>query len=145
MNPFQSLRDYERFIYTLQQRFPSIERSTLVVARRGSMIAIVRGELGFKNGYRITVSERLVLDTGIAVIDFYGYELWRHSTKFAWYDSQSHPDDPSLQSTLPHHKHIQPNIKHNRVPAPNMRFDKPNFPALIQEIETLIEKNIEVD
>jgi hypothetical protein len=32
MNPFASLREYERFVYTLQQQFPRIVRSTLVVA-----------------------------------------------------------------------------------------------------------------
>ena len=30
MNPFQSLRDYEEFVYTLAQRVPSIEASTLI-------------------------------------------------------------------------------------------------------------------
>lgn len=29
MSPFASLREYERFIYTLQQQFPRIVRSTL--------------------------------------------------------------------------------------------------------------------
>ena len=33
MNPFQSLREYERFVYTIQQRVPGILRSTLVVAQ----------------------------------------------------------------------------------------------------------------
>jgi hypothetical protein len=40
-----------------------------------------------------------------------------------------------LASTHPHHKHVPPGIKHNRIPAPNMRFTKPNLPALIEEIE----------
>jgi|GEM_PF-4739322 len=35
MNPFSSLREYEHFVYTLQQQFPSITRSTLVVIQRG--------------------------------------------------------------------------------------------------------------
>ncbi len=42
-----------------------------------------------------------------------------------------------LQSldTHPHHKHIPPDIKHNRVPAPGLSFTQPNLPFLIEEIE----------
>ena len=39
MNPFQSLREYEQFVYTLQQQFTSIHSSTLVVAQRGRYYA----------------------------------------------------------------------------------------------------------
>lgn len=47
----------------------------------------------------------------------------------------------TMQSTYPHHKHIHPDIKHNRIPAPEMSFSKPNLPALIREIEAIITKN----
>jgi len=57
MTPFQSLREYERFVYTLQQR---------------------------------------------------------------------------------HHKHIPPDIKHHRVPAPGLSFSSPNLSFLITEIETTL-------
>jgi hypothetical protein len=43
-----------------------------------------------------------------------------------------------LQSTYPHHKHVPPDIKHNRTPAEEMSFVQPNLPALIREISTLI-------
>ena len=43
MNPFQSLYEYERFIYTLQQRHPSVLQSTLIVARRGRGLATMVG------------------------------------------------------------------------------------------------------
>ena len=66
MNPYQSLRDYEEFIYTLPQQFRSI-------------------------------------------------------------------------SSHPHHKHVPPDIKHHRIPAPELSFTKPNLPFLIQEIEQLLE------
>ena len=42
------------------------------------------------------------------------------------------------QSTHPHHKHIPPDIKHNRIPAPGLSFDEPNLPFLIREVEGLI-------
>lgn len=41
----------------------------------------------------------------------------------------------ALASTHPHHKHIPPDIKHNRIPAPSLGFTQPNLPFLIQEIE----------
>ncbi len=43
MFPFQSLRRYEHFVYTLQQDFPSIKRSNLIVVKRGKHIAQLRG------------------------------------------------------------------------------------------------------
>ena len=38
------------------------------------------------------------------------------------------------------YKHVPPDIKHNRIPAPGMSFIRPNLPALIQEIEALVER-----
>ncbi|MEN8215749.1 MAG: hypothetical protein ABFS56_05115 [Pseudomonadota bacterium] len=35
-----------------------------------------------------------------------------------------------LASTHPHHKHIPPDIKHNRIPAPILSFTHPNLPEL---------------
>lgn len=35
---------------------------------------------------------------------------------------------------------LPPDLKYNRIPAPEMSFTQPNLPALIQEIETLIER-----
>ena len=49
--------------------------------------------------------------------------------------SQGHPNDPELQSTHPHHKHIPPDMKHHRVPAPDISFKEPNLTFLIREIE----------
>jgi hypothetical protein len=37
--------------------------------------------------------------------------------------------------TYPHHKHIPPNIKRNRIPAPDLSFTRLNLPFLIEEIE----------
>ncbi len=52
MNPFSSLAEYERSVYTLPQQFASILRSTLVVIRRGRQFAELSGELAFAGGYR---------------------------------------------------------------------------------------------
>lgn len=142
MNPFQSLRDYEEFVYTLQHSFPAIQSSSLVVIRRGKRVAILQGELTFAYGYRMVIKERLSYDDAV-VIEAYGYELWHNIEKIAWYDSQPHPDDPSLAGTHPHHKHIPPNIKRNRIPAPQISFTQPNLPVLIQEIEDLVKETEE--
>jgi hypothetical protein len=139
MNPFQSLREYEEYVYTLKQQFPSIQRSTLVIIRRGKRTAVLQGEIAFTNGYRISLKERLSCDSGPLLIEDYGYELWHNNEKIAWYDAQPHTNDPALASTHPHHKHIPPDIKHHRIPAPNMSFIQPNLAVFIQEVEKLIE------
>ena len=136
MNPFSSLHKYERFVYTLQERFPSIAYSTLVVVQRGRRFAELSGELVFAGGHRLVVYERLTWDEGPLTIEGYSYEAWRGSEKLYWYDSQPHPGDPMLASSHPHHKHIPPDIKHHRIPAPDLSFTAPNLPFLIREMES---------
>ena len=140
MNPFQSLRDYEEFVYTLKQRFYSVQRSTLFVVQRGKRTASLQGEITFAQGYRIVLKERLSFDEGPVVIEDYGYEVWHGADKIAWYDAQPHPEDPVLASTYPHHKQIPPDVKHHRIPAPNMSFTQPNLPTLVREIEKLLKE-----
>ena len=137
-DPLRTPEDYELFIYTLIERFPSIRRSTVTCVRRGASLARVAGELYFDHEIRIVVRERILYHRLPVVIDWYGYEVWQGENKLYWYDSQPHPDDPSLQSTHPHHKHVLPDIKHNRVPAPGMSFTRPNLPVLIREVEALV-------
>jgi len=139
VSPFQSLREYELFVYSLGEQFPQIVRSTLVVAQRGRLFAELTGEVGLRGGYRLVAYERLTWDAGTLVIEGYSYEVWQGSDKLYWYDSQPHPDDPALAGTDPHHKHIPPDVKHHRVPAPELSFTAPNLPFLIQEIETLLQ------
>lgn len=139
MNPFQSLREYERFVYTLQPQYTSIQNTTLVVAQRGRYYAELTGEVFFEEGYRLSVYERLAWAEAEIHIEDYGYEVWRGSEKLYWYDSQPHPNDPSLASTHPHHKHIPPDIKHHRLPAPGLTFTAPSLPFLIGEIEEQLE------
>ena len=137
MNPFQSLADYEAFIYQLGSQFPAIWRSTLVVARRGATVAVLRGELEFDHGIRLNVRERLTFDHLPGRIREYGYEVRHHGQLLYWYDSQPHPDDPSLADTHPHHRHVHPEIKHHRTPAPGLSFQQPNIPFLVREISEL--------
>jgi hypothetical protein len=139
-NPLRTPEDYELFLYTLREQFSSVHRSTVVLIRRGATLARVAGELHFDHDIRLIIRERLVYDHLPVVIDWYGYEVWRDDKKLYWYDSQPHPNDSTLQSTHPHHKHIPPDIKHHRIPASEMSFNRPNLPVLIHEIEILIEE-----
>ena len=134
MKIFRSLSDYEEFVYTLQQRYSGIVRSTLVIARRGSGVATLTGELLLESGHRLAVYEILTWDSGPVIIQRYSYEVWRGSEKLFWYDPQPHPNEPSLASTHPHHKHVPPDIKHNRKPAPGLSFTEPNLLFLIKEM-----------
>ena len=138
MNPFDSLRNYETFIYTLRQQYQSIRSATLVVAPQGQRVGVLRGQLLFDHGYRVSIRERISWESGRGVIESYSYELWHYDDKIAWYDPQPHLNDPTLASTHPHHKHVPLDIKHHRIPAPGLSFEQPNLPLLIQEIEALI-------
>ena len=135
MNNFLSLHDYEAFIYGLPQKYPLLIYSTLLIAQRGVGTAVVNGDAIFSGGIRLSINEQLMLDDGAWRIVRYSYEVWRGTEKLYWYDPQPHPNDPTLVSTHPHHKHIPPDIKHHRVPAPGLSFSEPNLPFLIAEIE----------
>ncbi len=137
-DPLRTDKDYELFIYSLVEQFPSIKHSSITFVRRGISLARIAGELHFDHGIRIIVRERILYDRLPVIISWYGYEVWRNNEKLYWYDSQPHPNDSNLQSTHPHHKHIQPDIKHNRIPAPEMSFTKPNLIKLIKEVESLL-------
>jgi len=134
-NPLKSLANYSRFIAELLDR-STIERSTLSVWSDSPYTGIAEGEVFFINGIRLRVREELDFYEGI--ISSYGYEVYQGAERLYWYDDFPHPKDSSLASTYPHHKHIPPDIKHNRIPAPQISFTRYNLPVIIQEIEELI-------
>jgi len=139
-NPLRTPNDYELFLYTLTEQFPSVRHSTVTFVRLGATLARVSGELYFDQGIRLVVRERILYHRLPVVIDWYGYEVWKGEEKLYWYDSQPHPNDPTLQRMHPHHKHIPPDMKHNRIPSPEMSFSQPNLSVLIREIENLVKK-----
>lgn len=140
-NPLRTAEDYELFLYSLPDQFPSIRRSTLTFVRLGTSLARIAGEIHFDYSVRVVIRERLLYHRLPALLDWYGYEVWRGDEKLYWYDPQPHPADPDLQSTHPDHKHVPPDIKHHRVPAPGLSFDEPNLPVIIHEVAELIERN----
>ena len=130
-----SLNDYSRFVVELLSH-PPVERSTVTVWSASPYTGIAEGEVFFIDNIRLRIREELDFDTGL--ITSYGYEVYQGTERLYWYDDFPHPNDSSLASTFPHHKHVPPDIKRNRIPAPEMSFTQPNLPLLIQEIEGLI-------
>ena len=157
-DPLSSPEVYQAFIYGLTERFSGIRRSTLVYIPSGELFGRAEGMLFFDQDVVLCVQEYLNFELG--VIEGYGYEVSRaHAVpdiadyvpaaeycqasypgkdKLYWYDSFPHPDDSSLAVTDPHHKHVPPDIKHHRVPTPELSFTRPNLPFLIHEIEQLL-------
>lgn len=152
-NPLASPNDYAAFIHDLPNRHPIIEWSSLAYIPLGTKVGKVSGMIFFGDYVILCVQEFLNFE--LHVIEGYGYEVSRSHAeaddlptaeaycrasyqakdKSYWYDSFPHPNDPTLASTHPHHKHIHPNIKRNRVPAPDLTFTAPNLPFLIREVE----------
>ncbi len=125
--------DYERWLYAISATHVSVRVSTLRFFTTSATAAVVVGTITFRSGHELRVSE--LVDFAAGEILDYGYEIWLDGEKLYWYDPQPHPNDPTLASTEPHHKHVPPDIKHHRVPAPGLSFDQPNLPLLIEEVE----------
>ncbi|MDX6444888.1 MAG: hypothetical protein QOH71_1962 [Blastocatellia bacterium] len=133
-NPLTSLSDYSRFVAELLSQ-PNIKTSTVAVWSDSPYTSVAEGEVFFTNGLRLRLREEVDLDAGLIIS--YGYEVYRGEERLYWYDDFPHPNDPKLASTMPHHKHVPPDIKHNRIPAASLSFERPNLPAIIQEIEEI--------
>lgn len=135
-NPLNSLGDYSHFVAELLNR-PTVRHSTIAVWSESPYTSVADGEVFFEHGFRLRVREELDFDA--ALITAYGYEVYRHDERIYWYDDFPHPDDQSMASTHPHHKHVSPDIKHNRIPTPGLSFTQPDLPTIIKEIEELME------
>lgn len=134
-DPLRSLSEYSRYIAESFTQ-PNVKSSTVAVWSDSLYTGVAEGEVVFVNGLRLRMREEVDFDAGIIIS--YGYEVYRGEERLYWYDDFPHPNDPTLISTFPHHKHIPPDIKHHRIPAENLSFTRPNLPALVREIEALI-------
>lgn len=123
---------YANFIYSLPQQYSKIQFFKATIFTTGLNIAKASGIIKFDGDIALEFVERI--DLQAAEIYDYSYEIRREDFVIQYYDPQPHPEDPNLSSTFPHHKHVHPDIKHNRQPAPGISFDKPNLPFLIEEI-----------
>jgi hypothetical protein len=134
--PLRSLSEYSVLVVELLNR-PSVRSSTVAVWSVSPYTGVAEGEVLFTDGFRLRLREELDFDAGL--ITAYGYEVYQGGERLYWYDDFPHPEDVTLASTHPHHKHVPPDIKHHRIPAPSISFEHPNLPFLVQEIETLID------
>ncbi len=136
-NPFESLTGYSYLLARLLDRRDVI-RSTVTVWSTSPYTGVAEGEVFFVGGFRVRMREELDFDEHL--IASYGYEVYRGAEKLFWYDDFPHPNDPTLAATHPHHKHVPPNIKRNRIPAPEISFSRPNLPQILREVEEMIAK-----
>jgi hypothetical protein len=132
--PLRSLAAYSQFVAEAVHR-PTVNRSTIAVWSESSYTGTAEGEIWFSNGLRLRIREEIDFHAGL--ITSYGYEVYRAQERLYWYDDFPHPADPTLASTYPHHKHVPPDLKHHRIPAPTISFARPNLTHLIEEIEQL--------
>lgn len=130
-SPLKSLEACSRFVAQVFDR-SEVVRSTVAVWSDSPFTGTDEGEVFFSNGIRLRIREEIDFEAG--VIASYGYEVYRGEERLYWYDDFPHPEDTELASTYPHHKHLPPDIKHHRLPAPEISFERPNLPFLLQEI-----------
>lgn len=134
-HPLSSLVEYSRFVAEVLGR-SEVEQSTVVVWSDSPYTGTAEGEVFFTNGIRLRLREEL--DFAAQLITAYGYEVYRGQDRLYWYDDFPHPNDPTLAATHPHHKHVPPDLKRHRVPAPSMSYLRPNLPTLVEEILQLV-------
>lgn len=81
-----ALPEYEHWIYTLPERYPSIRQSTLVIIRHGPAFAELVGTVEFESAISLKVWEDL--DFSRRTIRGYSYAVSRHGERLYWYDPQ---------------------------------------------------------
>ncbi len=129
---FPTIREYETLVYDLPSRYPQIHESTLVLATLGATFARLEGRVVFGGGLVFDVWE--LIDFSEGRIRNYSYELSKDGERLWWCDPFEHPEKPELAASFPHHRHVPPDLRHNRVLAPGIGFDHPNLPQLVEQI-----------
>lgn len=132
MFKFESSSDYSSFLFSLKYQFPEITNSQINFYSIEPDLFLAKGTIEFNLEIRLTFHE--VINFSKKRIVRYAYEVYRKNQLLYFYDPQEHPEDSNLAPSFPHHKHIHPNIKRNRHPAPDLSFDRPNLHFLIREI-----------
>ncbi len=130
--PLDDIASYSAFVYALAARHQFVTNSTLALVPIGATLAKLEGRIQCRGGIHLEVWE--LIDFAAKRIRTYSYEVYRGGEKICWYDSWEHPEVPALATTLPHHKHIQPNLRDNRVPAPGISFESPNLDVVLEDM-----------
>ncbi len=128
-----SVQDYSRYVYGLQEKHPQIQQLRLSLYTTGTTDGILKGEIRFSNNIVLHVVE--IIDFVAGVLETYSYTIKRDQDTLYWYDPQPHPENLALKVSFPHHKHVPPNAKRNRIPAPELSFEHPNLDFLVEEIK----------
>jgi hypothetical protein len=129
--PLDDIASYSAFVYTLSERHPFVTTSTLALAPIGATLAKLEGRIECEGGIHFEVWE--LVDFAARRIRTYSYEVYQGAVKVCWYDSWKHPEISELASTFPHHKHVQPNVRDHRVPAPGISFESPNLDVILTD------------
>ena len=130
-SPLDDIASYGALVYGLAQRHSFVVNSTLALIPIGATLAELEGRIECGGGLHLEVWE--LIDFATKRIRSYSYEVYRDGEKICWYDSWEHPEIPALAVTFPHHKHIQPNLRHNRVPAHGISFTSPNLDVVVAD------------
>jgi Family of unknown function (DUF6516) len=130
--PLDDIASYSAFVYTLADRHVLVSNASLALVPIGATLAKLEGRIECQGGICIDVWE--LIDFASTRIRSYSYEVYRSGEKICWYDSWEHPELPELASTFPHHRHIPPNLRDHRVPAPGISFESPNLDTVLQDI-----------
>jgi len=132
MSPLADISGYSRHVHSIQERFPFVTQSTLRVIPLGATLARVEGRMECLGGIAIEVLE--LVDFAEHRLRSYSYEVYRRQEKVCWYDHWPHPELPELAATFPHHRHMLPNLRDNRQPAPGMSFAQPNLDTVLADV-----------
>jgi hypothetical protein len=126
------IASYSAFVYALANRHPHVTSTMLALAPIGAALGKLEGRVECQAGVQVEVWE--LIDFAARRIRAYSYEVYRDGEKICWYDSWAHPEIPALASTFPHHRHIVPNLRENRVPAPGISFESPNLDVILRDV-----------
>ena len=130
--PLDDIASYSAFVYALRERLRFVTGSTLALAPIGATLAKLEGRIECQGGIHLEVWE--LIDFAERRIRTYSYEVYRGDEKVCWYDAWEHPEISALAVTFPHHKHMPPNLRDNRVPALGIRFDAPNLDVVLEDV-----------
>jgi hypothetical protein len=131
-----SYQEYVVFLSTLQERLRSIRSMKFKVYQTSATKGVGSGTITFDQNIVLSFNQQVNFKH--KRLARYGYVVYQAGEKLYYYDSQPHPHIPSLAATHPHHKHVHPDLKHNRIPAPGLSFDRSNLEFLIREIEATL-------
>ena len=130
--PLDDIASYSAWVYALAERHPKLTGSTLALAPIGATLAKLEGRIECEGGFPVAVWE--LVDFAARRIRTYSYEVHRHGEKIGWYDPWPHPEIAELAAAFPHHKHLPPDLRHHRVPAPGISFEMPNLDVVIEDV-----------